>query len=36
MDFVEYVKKFPQITIEGISTHFANIEDISVSEAKRF
>ncbi len=36
LDFVSYAKKFPQIKIEGISTHFANIEDISVSEAKRF
>lgn len=36
LDFVAYAKKFPQIEIEGISTHFANIEDISVNEAKRF
>ncbi|MBI4994767.1 alanine racemase [Candidatus Peregrinibacteria bacterium] len=36
LDFAAYAKKFPQITIEGISTHFANIEDISVGEAKRF
>lgn len=27
-DFIDYAKKFPQIFIEGIATHFANIEDI--------
>lgn len=32
LDFVEYVKKFSQIEIEGISTHFANIEDIRLGE----
>lgn len=26
-DFVEFVKKFSNIEIEGLSTHFANIED---------
>lgn len=32
LDFVLYAKKFPQIEIEGISTHFANIEDIRLGE----
>lgn len=32
LDFAFYVKKIPQITIEGISTHFANIEDIRLGE----
>jgi alanine racemase len=27
LDFVKLVKKYPQINIEGISTHYANIED---------
>jgi len=26
-DFVKFVKKFPNIVLEGASTHFANIED---------
>lgn len=32
LGFVLYAKKFPQIEIEGISTHFANIEDIQLGE----
>lgn len=32
LDFVLYAKKFPQIKIEGISTHFANIEDIPLGK----
>jgi alanine racemase len=27
LDFVRLIKKYPHINIEGISTHFANIED---------
>lgn len=27
LDFANYIKQFPQIELEGISTHFANIED---------
>ncbi|MEW6407375.1 MAG: alanine racemase [Patescibacteria group bacterium] len=27
LDFVRLIKKYPQINIEGLSTHFANIED---------
>jgi alanine racemase len=27
LDFVKFIKKFENINIEGISTHFANIED---------
>lgn len=26
-DFIDHIKKYPNITIEGVSTHFANIED---------
>jgi len=26
-DFIDYVKKYPNIIIEGVSTHFANVED---------
>lgn len=29
LDFVGFTKKFPQIEIEGMATHFANIEDIN-------
>lgn len=32
LDFALHVKKFPQIEIEGISTHFANIEDIPLGK----
>lgn len=27
LDFVKFIKKFPGINIEGLSTHYANIED---------
>lgn len=27
LDFIKFIKKFPKIEIEGIYTHFANIED---------
>lgn len=27
LDFVKLIKKYPQIQIEGLSTHYANIED---------
>jgi len=27
LDFVKFTKQYPQIEIEGLSTHFANIED---------
>jgi alanine racemase len=27
LDFAKFIKKFPQINIEGVYTHFANIED---------
>jgi alanine racemase len=30
-DFMETIKKFPSIQIEGLSTHFANIEDTTDS-----
>jgi alanine racemase len=29
IDFVSYIQKFQNIEIEGISTHFANIEDVT-------
>ncbi len=31
LDFVEIIKKYPSIQIEGLSTHFANIEDTTDS-----
>ena len=27
VEFVEYIKRYPNIEIEGITTHFANVED---------
>lgn len=34
-DFIKYAQKFPQIRVEAISTHFANIEDIPANEITR-
>jgi alanine racemase len=31
LDFVKFIKKFPSIKIEGLSTHYANIEDTTDS-----
>lgn len=31
LDFAKYAKSFPEIEVEGIATHFANIEDINAS-----
>lgn len=31
LDFAKYARSLPQIEIEGIATHFANIEDINAS-----
>lgn len=36
MDFARFAGKFSRINIEGVSTHFANIEDIAVKDMKRF
>lgn len=35
-NFARFVKKFPQIVMEGIVTHFANIEDATDSSYARF
>jgi alanine racemase len=35
-DFVEFTRKFPFIEIEGIATHFANIEDTTNDRYARF
>ncbi|MEK7523650.1 MAG: alanine racemase [Patescibacteria group bacterium] len=34
-DFVDYIKRFPEIVVEGIATHFANIEDIDDTSPHR-
>lgn len=41
LDFVKFVKKFPKLEIEGLSTHYANIEDttdhaFAAQQLKRF
>lgn len=35
-DFVEFARKFPEIEIEGLATHFANIEDTIDPSYARF
>lgn len=35
-DFVEFARKFPRIEIEGLATHFANIEDATNGRYARF
>lgn len=36
LDFVNFVKKFPHIEVEGLTTHFANIEDRINDEYAQF
>lgn len=36
IDFVSFVRKFPEIEIEGLATHFANIEDTTDNSYAKF